>query len=226
MVDGIVVMDVELTDARVPVLRALERPSVLIGFPVDATALTCVDLDFYRAGAECVDHLAGLGHRSVALLGAPAVVYERNTGFARRTMAGFLAAAEQHGVSAVAEPCEESADGVRLALTALLDQRPDLSALVVHNEAAVDHVLNVLPGLGRRVPDDISVLAICPDEVAERAAPALTSVLVPADEVGDQAVRLLMRKLAGEAVPDATLLGPRLTVRASTIAASPAASPA
>jgi DNA-binding LacI/PurR family transcriptional regulator len=47
-------------------------------------------------------------------------------------------------------------------------------------------------------------------------------VLVPADEVGDQAVRLLMRKLAGEPVPDATLLGPRLTVRASTIAVSPA----
>jgi DNA-binding LacI/PurR family transcriptional regulator len=222
MVDGIVVMDVELEDARVPVLRGLERPSVLIGFPVDATGLTCVDLDFYRAGATCVEHLAGLGHTSVALLGAPAVVYERNTGFARRTMAGFLDGAAERGLDAVAEPCEESADGVRRVLTDLLASRPELSGLVVHNEAAVSHVLTTLPALGRRVPEDVSVVAICPDEVAERATPALTSVLIPADEVGDQAVRLLMRKLVDEPVPDATLLGPRLAVRASTLAHSSA----
>src|SRR5689334_7049749 len=62
MVDGLIAMDVEMHDIRVPVLRELERPSVLIGFPADAAGLTCVDLDFYRAGEACVDHLAGLGH--------------------------------------------------------------------------------------------------------------------------------------------------------------------
>jgi hypothetical protein len=86
----------------------------------------------------------------------------------------------------------------------------------VHNEAAVGHVLAALPTLGRRVPDDVSVVAICPDEVAERSGPTLTSVLIPAEEVGRQAVSLLMRKVAGDAVPGATLLDPRLTVRAST----------
>lgn len=223
MVDGIVVMDVELDDPRVPVLRDLERPSVLIGFPVDAAGLTCVDLDFYRAGAACVEHLAGLGHTSVALLGAPPVVYERNTGFARRTMSGFLDAAAERGLTAAAQPCEETAAGVHRVLADLLARQPNLSGLVVHNEAAVGHVLTAVQTHGRRVPEDISVMAICPDEVAELATPELTSVLIPADEVGDQAVRLLMRKLVGEPVPDATLLGPRLTVRASTAPARAAA---
>lgn len=61
----------------------------------------------------------------------------------------------------------------------------------------------------------------CPDELAERVHPALTSVLVPAEEVGHQAVTLLMRKLADSPlpVPESTLLPPRLTVRASTAAA-------
>ncbi|HYN96699.1 MAG TPA: LacI family DNA-binding transcriptional regulator [Pilimelia sp.] len=222
MVDGIIVMDVELHDRRIAVLRDLERPSVLIGLPADAAGLTVVDLDFDRAGAACAEYLAGLGHTSIALLGAPAVVYERNTAFAPRTMAGFLAAARLRGVDAVAQPCEESAEDVRQALTALLDRRPDLSGLVVHNEAAVAHVLAALPALGRRVPQDISVVAICPDEVAERALPPLTSVLIPAEEVGTQAVRLLMRKLMDEPVPPATLLGPRLTTRSSTAARPPA----
>ena len=59
-------------------------------------------------------------------------------------------------------------------------------------------------------------MAICPDEVAERPNPMLSSVLIPAEEVGDKAVSLLMSKLDGHVVPDATLLPPRLTVRAST----------
>src|ERR671916_158444 len=62
-VDGVLVLDVEMSDARAPVLRELERPSVLIGFPADASGLTCVDLDFAAAGARCVEHLRELGHR-------------------------------------------------------------------------------------------------------------------------------------------------------------------
>lgn len=216
MVDGVVLMDVEMRDDRVPLLRDLERPSVLIGFPADAAGLTCVDLDFYQAGQVCVEHLAALGHQRIALLGAPAVVYDRDTGFAHRTRAGFTDAAQRHGLTAVAQPCEENFDAVRRELTGLFDRHPDLTGLVVHNEAAVGQVLAALPALGRSVPRDVSVVAICPDEVADRSSPALTSVLIPAEEVGWKAVSLLMEKLEGETVPDATLLDPRLTIRAST----------
>lgn len=218
MVDGLVVMDVEMHDPRVPLLRTLERPSVLIGFPADNAGLTCVDLDFHRAGETCVNYLAELGHRQIALLGAPEVVYLRDTGYAHRTRAGVLEAARRHGITALARPCGERYDEVRQELAALLHRHPGLSGLVVHNEAAVGHVLTALPTLGRRVPQDISVVAICPDELAERSSPPLSSVLVPAEEVGRQSVTLLMRKLAGEPVPASTLLQPRLTARASAAA--------
>lgn len=216
LVDGLLLMDVEVHDARVPLLRELVEPSVLIGFPADPSGLTCVDLDFARAGALCAEHLADLGHRRIALLGAPHVVYERGTGFAERTLAGFTEAARRHGVEAWARPCEESFDEVHATVKVLLDEHPGLTGLVVHNEAAVGHVLAALRMLGRRVPGDMSVVAICPDDVAERASPALTSVLIPAEDVGRQAVRLLMAKLDGQTVPESTLLEPRLTVRHST----------
>ena len=218
MVDGLVLMDVEWRDPRVPMLRDLALPSVLIGFPASPAGLTCVDLDFYRAGSVCVDHLAQFGHRHIALLGAPVVVYERDTGYARRTMAGFTDAAARHGLDAGVEPCEEDAEGVRRTVSALLARRPALTGLVVHNEAAVGHVLDSLRALDRRVPRDLSIVAICPDEVAVRVTPALSSVLIPAEDVGHQAVTLLMRKLEGQRVPEATLLDPHLAVRASSAA--------
>ncbi|MEY9996492.1 DNA-binding LacI/PurR family transcriptional regulator [Streptomyces sp. V4I8] len=49
--------------------------------------LSCVDHDFAAAGALCADHLADLGHREVAFIGYG--VYERHTGYAERTLAGF-----------------------------------------------------------------------------------------------------------------------------------------
>jgi DNA-binding LacI/PurR family transcriptional regulator len=216
MVDGLLLMDVEIHDPRVPLLRELPQPSVLIGFPADTEGLTCVDLDFARAGALCAEHLAELGHRRIALLGAPRVVYRRGTGFAERTLAGFTEAVRRLGLEADALPCEESFDEVYETVKGLFAAHPDLSGLVVHNEAALGHVLAALRLLGRRVPDDVSVVAICPDDIAERTSPAVTSVPIPAEDVGRQAVRLLMAKLEGEPVPRSTLLEPRLTVREST----------
>jgi LacI family transcriptional regulator len=178
-----------------------------------------VDLDFHQAGRACVDYLAGLGHREIAFLGAPRTVYERGTGFAHRTTAGFREAADAHRLRAVVIPGADTPDEVAGQVTDLFEVRPGLTALVVHNEAAVAQVLAAVRSLGRSVPADVSVIAICPDEVAERATPALDSVLIPAEDVGTRAVELLMRKIEHGSAPDATLLPPSLTTRASTSAA-------
>jgi DNA-binding LacI/PurR family transcriptional regulator len=64
----------------------------------------------------------------------------------------------------------------------------------------------------------VSVVAICPDEVAVHATPHLTNVRIPAGEVGRLAVELLMARLGGSDVPATTLLPPAITDRGSTAA--------
>jgi DNA-binding LacI/PurR family transcriptional regulator len=216
LVDALVVMDVELHDERVPVLRDLPMPSVLIGYPEDADGLTCVDLDFVAAGAQCVDHLADLGHRSLALLGTPSAVYERQTGFAQRTLTGFAEAAVRRGVQGIETPCEHTFDAVLQTVETLLDDHPDLTGLVIQNEPIIDPLLDVLRRLGRRVPEDMSLVAICADDVAERPVPQLSSVTIPADRIGALAVESLIKKLENSPVPALTLLPPTLTPRGST----------
>jgi DNA-binding LacI/PurR family transcriptional regulator len=212
MVDGLILMDVETHDERAGVLQDLGRPSVLIGLPATADGLTCVDLDFERAGAACVEHLADLGHQRIALLGAPHAVYDRDTGFARRTRDGIRAAAAARGRLTTARPVEPTYPAALAAVAAT----SQATGLILHNEAAVDHILTALRTLGRRVPHDVSVVAICPDEVAVHATPHLTSVRIPAEEVGSLAVELLMSRLRGTEVPATTLLAPTITDRGST----------
>jgi DNA-binding LacI/PurR family transcriptional regulator len=218
LVDALIVMDVQLHDARIPLLRGLDRPAVLIGFPADPAGLTCIDLDFRAAGEVCVDHLAELGHRCVGLIGSPPEVYERETGFAQRTADGFMSAARRYGLTSTLHPCEATAEAARAMVATLLEEHPDLTGVVVHNEPIVAPVVEAFRRAGRRVPEDLSVVAICPDELAGHAEPPLTSVAIPAEEVGQRAVGLLMEKLAGREVPAAILLPPRLTRRASTAA--------
>ncbi|MGP3986233.1 LacI family DNA-binding transcriptional regulator [Streptomyces sp. 3N207] len=216
LVDALIVMDVQLRDARTPLLRSLPLPSVLIGFPAEADGLTCIDLDFTATGESCVGHLAQLGHRCVALLGSPPEVYVRGTGFAQRTAAGFTAAAHRFGITSTVLPCEPTRPAVRETVERLLRDHPGLTGVVVHNEPALPLLLEAFQQAGMRIPQDLSVVALCPDELAENAAVPVTSVAIPADEVGERAVELLMAKLNGRSVPDATLLPPRLTRRAST----------
>ena len=213
LADAIIVMDVEMKDPRVPLMRTLRTPCVLIGVPEDADGLTCVDLDFAAAGAACLDHLADLGHRCVGLVGSPRAVYERGTGFATRVADGVARAAARRGVATTTYPCEPNRDGARAAVRDLVAAHPDLSGLIVHNESVVESVLHALRDHGRRVPQDVSVVAICPDELAERLD--LSGVALPAEEVGRRAVDLVLRPCGGED-PGATLLTPELTPRATT----------
>jgi DNA-binding LacI/PurR family transcriptional regulator len=216
LVDALIVMDVQLDDPRLPLLRSLDRPSVLIGFPAETAGLTCVDLDFGAAAEACVEHLAGLGHRVVALVGSPPEVYVRRTAFAQRVVRGFTAAADRAGLSSRVQPCGTAPAAARRAAEELLRAQPALTGVVVHNEAALEPLIDAFEGLGLRVPGDLSVAAICPDDLAESARVPVTSVSLPSAELGARAVELLAGKLAGTPVPEATSLRPRLTVRAST----------
>ncbi|MTE21244.1 LacI family DNA-binding transcriptional regulator [Streptomyces sp. TRM43335] len=216
LADAMILMDVELDDARLPLLREAGRPSVLIGIPADPSGLTCVDLDFTATGALCVEHLAELGHRDVAVVGEAAAVYERHTGFAERTRDGLRTRAAELGVRLLHRPCEGDYAAMAGTLTRVLDERPDTTGFIVQNEAAIEPLLSLLRRLGKAVPEDVSVVAICPDQVAVQASVRLTSVAIPAHEMGRRAVELVMAKVRGERDERLDLLPPRLTVRTSS----------
>uniref|UniRef100_UPI0031D8DC4F LacI family DNA-binding transcriptional regulator n=1 Tax=Streptomyces hawaiiensis TaxID=67305 RepID=UPI0031D8DC4F len=226
LADGVILMDVVLDDRRLPALRAEGTQAVLIGLPDDPRGLSCVDHDFASAGALCADHLADLGHRHVAFVGYAAGVYERHAGYAERTLAGFRDRAESRGLRFLHRPCDGTYEGTAGTLARVLADRPDTTGFVVQNEGAIGPLLGLLRISGRAVPEDASVVALCPEQLAEQHAPLLTAVSGPAQELGRVAVEQLMRRLdaatRGELPQDErVLLSPFLTVRqSSTLAKS------
>ena len=215
MVDALIVMDVERDDVRIPALGRLKQPSVLIGLPDDAAGIACVDLDFAATAAECLRHLAGHGHRRIALLGPPPAVYERGTTYAARFLTGFTAASAELSLLTVAHPCGPGAAGVRECLAGIDAELPGVTALVVHNEEALVPLLEEVRATGRRVPGDLSVVAVCPRDVAVGLPVRLTSADIPAHAVGTLAVETAMALLDGRRPPGTQLLEPSIVERDS-----------
>jgi DNA-binding LacI/PurR family transcriptional regulator len=208
LADGLIALDVTEADNRVPMLTALDRPTVLVGLPDQPNAISCLDLDFSAAAALCVGHLAGLGHRRVGLVGPAPAVHARGVSQATRFRQGFVDSAERHRVHAVVRAC---ADDVQSCLDDVL--AAGVTALVVQNEAAITPLMHDLDRRGLVVPQDISVIAVGP----HGGDPCtLTTVEVPAALLGELAVEMVVDRLDGTPAPEIRLLPPRLAARAST----------
>lgn len=217
LVDGLLVMDIEADDPRVDVLTGLDRPTVLIGVPRDPRGLSCVDFDFVGAARTAVAHLSGLGHRRIAFLASPPRSLDRHAGYAERVRDGFLEAVRAAGVEAVHRPCEPGRAGARRGLDAVRAELPGVTALLVHNEAALPALLALLSEEGLAVPADLSVVAISAGSGDELPRP-LTSLLVPAEDMGRIAVEMLVARIGGDRTAETRLLAAHLEDRGSTAA--------
>jgi DNA-binding LacI/PurR family transcriptional regulator len=221
LADGVILMDVELDDERIPALRAQGTQAALIGLPDNPAGLSCVDHDFAAAGALCADHLADLGHREIAFIGYGAGVYQRHAGYAERTLKGFRERSEQRGLRFLHRSCEGTYESTAGTLARILADRPDTTGFVVQNEGAIGPLLNLLRSSGRTVPEDASVVALCPDQLAEQYSPRLTAVTGPTKELGRVAIQQVMGRITAAGRGDRpadelVLLTPVLTVREST----------
>lgn len=213
-VDALLVMDVESDDPRITTLAELDTPSVLVGLPTTNAPITCVDFDFEAAGRLAATRLIELGNTRIALVAAPAEVLERHTSYADRLVAGFLAAAEEHGVTASVHPCPSDAEAVPV-ITQLLEEHPDITGVLLHNEGALPHVAPRLIGDDTRQRD---VIALCPADLS-RSVPGLADAIdIPASSIGVHATRTLLQLLDGVETARVQLLPPALQSATTTTA--------
>ncbi|WP_030703863.1 MULTISPECIES: substrate-binding domain-containing protein [unclassified Streptomyces] len=183
----------------------LVERSAPLGHP--AARLDRVCSDHAHGAAEAVAHLAGLGHRAIAL-----AVQDSPT--APRLRVGYRAAVEALGLTPVTAsplddvPSRSEADRFERTLEYLCEgvARGDVTAAIVHSDADAIVLIPRLQARGVRVPEDLAVIAY-DDEVAGLADLPLTAVAPDKRAVGAAAARLLLSRL-GVAAPGGVDAGP------------------
>ncbi|WP_240605960.1 LacI family DNA-binding transcriptional regulator [Planctomonas deserti] len=198
LVDGVLLMQVQLDDPRVDRLVETGTPFAMIGRTRDPSGLTFVDIDSENTTVAALDYLTGLGHRRIALLTSDGDSAVPHFGPTERTRATYLVEMGRRGLDPVMLECGETPQAGRLAADELYARAPETTAVMVLNENAAFGLLNGLRHLGVSVPGDMSILSVgsSPD-IAAIADPALTLMVSPADELGRMGVEALVDRLEG-----------------------------
>ncbi|ACU75742.1 transcriptional regulator, LacI family [Catenulispora acidiphila DSM 44928] len=208
--DAVILTDVLLEDPRVEKLRTLSFPMVLVGRPTESQHLNWVDLDFFGAGRATVDRLADLGHRVIAFFGPPPSAYKLQAGYAVRTLEGAREAALRRGVRLVAPPTTESLDGFADEVESAFRSAPEVTGVILQYEPATALIPQILAGLGRSIPDDVSIIAIAPSQLAMHARPPIDYVELQLTQMAQYAVRFAVDSIEG-ADPQSVLLPAEIT---------------
>ncbi|MEA5454034.1 LacI family DNA-binding transcriptional regulator [Sinomonas sp. JGH33] len=195
LVDGLIIMQVEGDDARVPVIRNLPVPSVLIGIPEKHDGLECIDADFELAGAMCVEELAQLGHESVILVDWQDSVVRRHVNYVKRFHRGVDKAAAAVGLKVIHAPGRTTIAAMEKAVTKALEQTNGIPAFIAPEAANQDLLVEALHNLGLVLGEDASVVVNCSDRIAERQRTPLTTIGFEPDEVSRRAVHRIVRDL-------------------------------
>jgi len=218
LADGVIVMEVHLDDERVNLLREIGFPFSMIGRCADPTDIGCVDIDFEHTVEEAVAYLAELGHTHIALLNQSQLEFDAGYGPAVRTHASFEKAVQTAGLNGIARCCRAAPRAGYEEFTKLLDECPNLTALLFLNERAIPGVMHAIADQGWRIPDDFSLVGIASSaRMAEMMTPPLTTTDAPATELGRLGAELLVKQLEGQDEnPTPVLLPCRLVVRGSS----------
>jgi len=170
-----------------------------------------------EAGARlATQHLVGLGHRRIAMVGGLPQSYT-----AERRLTGFRAAMAVAGLpvppTAVTRLGYQPGNG-REALRALLAQPEPPTGLVVANINAAIGVLSEARSLRLQVPEDLSVISVHDAWTAENTWPPLSTVKMPMYQLGRAGVAGLYDRLHGQEVRDHVVTdpAPQLVLREST----------
>jgi DNA-binding LacI/PurR family transcriptional regulator len=199
LVDGVLLMEVQLDDARVAALLELDIPFALIGRTRDVTGLHYVDIDFDASVQMAMDHLATLGHHQIVLVNGS----QEGESFASygpyvRSEIAYRELCAQREIEPVVLVCRQTVRSGREAAMELVATAPVTTAVIIADEVAAAGLVAELTRIGREVPSDISVMSILSSlDMAAICNPPLTTVTAPGTELGRLGVEALLRQLDG-----------------------------
>jgi DNA-binding LacI/PurR family transcriptional regulator len=155
-----------------------------------------VTSDAEAVGRLAAEHLLELGHRAMAMIGPATDVHAL-----RRRERGFLSALRQAGVAVRSEWLRRAPATVRggqEAMRALLGLGARPTAVFCANDLVAGGALKACVSARVRVPEEVSLIGCDDIEMARLTTPELTTVAVPARELGARAARLLIGMVEGD----------------------------
>jgi DNA-binding LacI/PurR family transcriptional regulator len=192
--------------------EALGIPAVLIGEQANA-GFPIIKTDNRKAGREAAEYLWSLGHRRFIYLTSLKSwhdFHDRGQG-----MLAFLKRRDERYEVAIYDDLFGEADAYR-RISQACSEGLTATAILASTDRHALGALAALSDAGRAVPDSVSVMGFDDYVTSGYIRPSLTTMQMPAAEMGRRAIALLDDILRKQPVSQKTLLNAVLVERAST----------
>jgi diguanylate cyclase (GGDEF)-like protein len=163
---------------------------------------------------QAVTHLVEHGHRRIAFLGGRPT----DQGDSKARLDAYHAAIREYNLEAdpalVTWGWYDFAEGYR-AMSELLASGVKFTAVIASNDISATGAMKAIREAGLRIPDDIAIIGFDDEPGAIAQVPPLTSIHVPLNLIGEQAVLLMIDHLQGNVPLESVQVSPRLIKRQS-----------
>lgn len=214
-VDGIVLCSSRLTDSELHDVLTHHPAAVLINRPyASGGRFGLLHVDDELGGRLATQHLLESGHRAIGVLAGPDYSYS-----GQWRVQGYQATMQAAGLSPAptwVQHCLPFVETGREAAQALLTAHPELTALYCYNDLVAVGAIQACVSLGRAIPGDVAIIGNDNIALAALVTPSLTTCHIPKQDLGSQAMRMLLSQI--EDCPSGcenVVLPPELIVRAS-----------
>lgn len=213
-IDGIILVGAQ-RDRMVEEFLAARRIPFVVTWTLARRSIPSVGFDNAEAARRLATHLLDLGHRQIGVIAG----LTHNNDRAAARLEGIRHALRERGLAVpramLIERPYRIAEG-QLALRALLEAPQAPTAIVCGNDQLAFGALIECARRRIAVPRQLSVVGFDDLEFASQIVPALTTVRVPADEIGRRAAEYLLATLAGRSGPQTIEVAVDVVVRESS----------
>lgn len=214
-IDGIVLSGPRSDDAQLPRLVDEGFPLVLLG-QLQGVRAHFVDVDNVAGARRAVEHLLDLGHTRIGLITNAPLHYTAS----RDRLQGYREALTARGLSVdenLIRLGDFRSESGYAAMASLLDLPEPPTAVFAASDVVAFGAVAAAREQGLRIPEDIAIVGFDDVPLSRYMDPPLTTIRLPARELGARAGSLLIHIIAngGADTPQSALLPTELVVRES-----------
>jgi len=211
-VDGLIMLGSMMKVAKIEAMAA-SLPVALLGRHTRSKAVDSVGVDDSAGAQKAIDHLVALGHSKIVH------IHAGTAAGAPRRRSGYEKAMKRHGldnhIRLVKGAFTES--GGAAAMKEILESGDIPTAVFAPNDFAALGAMETIDDAGLAIPGDISLIGYDNLALARLPRIGLTTIGQPREDLGREAVHLVLERLDDDRTTARhVVVPPSLVVRATT----------
>jgi LacI family transcriptional regulator len=215
-IDGIMMVGAFMDETVISMSGSRTPPIVLVDAYSNSNRYDTIVSDNFGASYQAVEYLIKHGHQHIGMIGGEPNAYPS----LRDRRNGYLRALKENEISETYFANFNINDTKGYDETIwLLKEHPQVTALFCINDEVAVTAMRAAQDLGRRIPQELSIIGYDDIYLAENSSPKLTTIHVDTTAMGRAAVQLLNFRLENPEAASMTLtIHPTLIERESVAA--------